>query len=619
MAHTALQLESLLHLPPEIRSAALAAASGSLPAWDIVFGFCQRLHAVERDLTDVFLPVVFANLDSARIPDMRNVDSLGDSSPAANAARMGFNAVHALHVFMPAPVDVWQVFWPRVWTWTQFLETYQDFWISDVRLFTLGLFAALSPFFETKALTPVVHATPGAHAFVTRAWRSMALSPTEDEIIRLSHFLDHCRPAHPCAAELVDGCENDPNILAALAVRTLDATLTACRQSYPHSPPSTLVRRLEILNRIVLVMLKSGLNAPLSSAGLATLATVYTAATESLMSFQDGGLTAVGRPCAHGLFSLLSSRSGYRQIPRALKAGLLQSLQTYTENMPLRRHSALTGFLTRSLARSMVSYPVVLALSSVFPRFVPGLWTPRLTASAVKDSWAALVALAEERIEDLKYFQSPDAASYNPHPSLNDVLVVSNYTTALLHVRLLTGESTDTGRPADQEVNQIIEPFYVPHIVEAAVVKDTDLSSKEHSFLRLILQRTYEHNKASILGQRLEYMFDNDGDTNFYTKFDYTGATCAISVEPVTGALEGYSTAKVDAAASPHSRIALHQAIIHNGQTEVKIPYVLRSDSSVLADGLGRIWQSFDERDDVQKIEVELASLGEIPVLETHC
>ncbi|KAJ7029449.1 hypothetical protein C8F04DRAFT_1398398 [Mycena alexandri] len=543
-----------------------------------------------------FLPVVFANLDPARIPDMTGVDSLDPPSPAAKAVMMGFNAVHSLPFFIDAPLPVYHELWPRMWKWVQFLEVHQHYWhnYEGEAPFMMNLFRALSPLLlHNENLALMVHATPGVHAFVARFWTLLPVLHAGDHIIRLCYFLSCCGPKESCVEQFIEACEHNPNLLASLLVRHLDAAIIGCQSHQPEHPPATLVCRVDILSQFTWNMKSHGLASALLSAGLVP---VYAAAIAPFASFRNPELGALSWSFVAGVLSLISSGPGYPHLPRALKAGLLQSLESYTENAPSQDQfpgpSALVGFLDGLLPRSMVYYPVVHALASALPKFLEMTGIRAFNASPAIGQWADFVELAQARVRDLEYFQSPE----------------------YIHRRACDNLECSVIQPAAEfkccsacrrqyycsRACQIVDWRRYGHresCTRLALADASSLSSRDEAFLRLVLLRDYQAKKAAILGWQLEYMFENDGDTNFCTEFDYSGGQCTISVEAATPSM-AYTRQRMDAAASPHSKLALHQVVVNNGQTDVTLPYILRSDSSMLSDGLQRIWESLDPVED---------------------
>lgn len=69
------------------------------------------------------------------------------------------------------------------------------------------------------------------------------------------------------------------------------------------------------------------------------------------------------------------------------------------------------------------------------------------------------------------------------------------------------------------------------------------LSPRERSFLRLVMQRDYEKAKAKILNQQVKFMVQHP-NTPFYTMFDYTSESTAITVEPIPASFHSEDAAE---------------------------------------------------------------------------
>ncbi|KAJ7165755.1 hypothetical protein C8R46DRAFT_1351301 [Mycena filopes] len=612
--HPLFRIQNLSRLPLATRRVALAASS-SPRDWSKILDICNSAHP-DRP-AHLLLPVVFASLDPKRIPDMTDVDRFNGPSPLADVFTMGLNAIYSLPLFTHCPLAVYQELWPRVWAWLEFLETYPDHVDrgEGVQPLAVCLFQSLEYFFRHDTLLPMVHTTPGIHAFIIRVWTLTPPSSPPSNIATLYSFLGCCSPVHSCLQKLLDGCGDDPRAIARLVVRHLDAALTAYRSYQSQSQSSDLSWRFATIQRIVGAMMDHGLHSSLLAAGLVT---VYTVATAPLLPFRSLQLEAPVSSCADGLLMLLSHNVGSRYLPRALKAGLLQSLQAYVERPPPPNcgpsSSTLRAYLDTLLPRSMVYYSVVLAVAS---ELIHQPVAPFPETSPAFRSWRTLIHLVQRRIEDLRHFQSSEYVHRRACDNL-ECRVIHRATAfkrcSGCHQQHYCSRSCQT-----------IDWRHKGHRTACrrqAPPPDGNLlvRKRDESFLKLTVLRTYQRFKTAILTKQLAYMFIHGGDMSFCTEFDYSRACCVMSVRRavVDSGVLGYSQMQVDAAAAPHSHLALHRVVIYNGSSKVSLPWVLRSDSSVLNDGLQRIWESLDRVKDAVEIERRLKSLSEAVVVETH-
>ncbi|KAJ7151242.1 hypothetical protein C8R46DRAFT_1305052 [Mycena filopes] len=112
-----------------------------------------------------------------------------------------------------------------------------------------------------------------------------------------------------------------------------------------------------------------------------------------------------------------------------------------------------------------------------------------------------------------------------------------------------------------------VQRFYSQTTGLRLVPDSIPLSKRDDAFMHLILLREYQHNKLTILRQQLQFICANDGRTNFYTEFNFTGASCAITVKTATPSDPSlqYTQTQLALAAAPHSRLALLQMIFRSG------------------------------------------------------
>ncbi|KAJ7871056.1 hypothetical protein B0H13DRAFT_2669752 [Mycena leptocephala] len=168
--HPALELDNLNRFPPSMRKAVRDACSATCTARDI-----RRVRSYMASATnerkDMLLPMVYANLDPASIPDKDKMDydaPLPEVEDLMVRAQLCLESLYAIEFTNDIGPDIW----PRVWPWVQFLDTYRapgmplkargDFYV-DFLMFA-GTFADHS---ETHTL---IITTPGVYFMVGKAW-----------------------------------------------------------------------------------------------------------------------------------------------------------------------------------------------------------------------------------------------------------------------------------------------------------------------------------------------------------------------------------------------------------------------------------------------------------------
>ncbi|KAJ7824504.1 hypothetical protein B0H13DRAFT_2443835 [Mycena leptocephala] len=190
--HSSVRLETLSKLPRDVRvkvytyillsrpdtalkKAATAAAHGDLEVlWD-VYDIAQTTPLLE------FLPVFYAGLDGAPIPDLlAQFNSL--STPAdveffdekISRACLCFHCILFLDTKGQIPVSASPDLWPRLWLWIDFISTYRDH-IPDLKMlenqvvyYNAVLSLILLRRHDTTAA--VINATLGVHVIIVCIW-----------------------------------------------------------------------------------------------------------------------------------------------------------------------------------------------------------------------------------------------------------------------------------------------------------------------------------------------------------------------------------------------------------------------------------------------------------------
>ncbi|KAJ7153203.1 hypothetical protein C8R46DRAFT_1357123 [Mycena filopes] len=486
--HPILQLKNLTTLPLHIRRVATAAVDGSDLAW-------IQITTSLLDQPDIppqsFLPVLFARLDPTRIPDVHGLDDEDSPLPLMPTMPMtaALCALQSLSFFGALPLPVYQQLWPRIWRWIEFLEAHQHFWPrhEGEDPFILELSIALYPFLkDAPELTSIIHATPGVHAFVNRVWRSLPLAHPQEPIVWLCGFLRGCDGKGLCSTDLIEEHEQNPGVLTSLFLQHANLALRACK-SLPRSTPSALlIRNLgDFLKWAYLTRLDELNGDPSSSAGLVRL---YTDALAFSSSHPDLGVQQMSVACVDSLCTILTTPR-YTHLPRSLRRGLLQSLRALGQVFGLHPLAprVLLEHLRCLLPHAMVYYPVVCAVARTLPEVLEMPDRQTFRASPIFEAWSDFITLAQKRVRDLQYFHSPE---YTPK------------------------RACDNPR--------------------ASVHQDSYLSKRDDAFMRLILLREYKERKLEVLRQQLDFMFGNDGATDFCTEFDFSGANCVIAVKAAT-------------------------------------------------------------------------------------
>ncbi|KAJ7652468.1 hypothetical protein DFH06DRAFT_1206197 [Mycena polygramma] len=605
--HPALHLDTLSELPLTIREVALAAASGSHP------DMMKIVSAIREDppAAITFLPVVYAILDPARVPEKHWHDA--SSNNDAVALGMAFSIINIIPTFPQLPVAVLEALWPRVWLWVQLIEEYHlliQNWAGRTDFVMLRLFVSLWPFLEVEPLKPGVHSTPGTHAFVSRSWPHLPLSELEqtNAMTTFFQFIGNCGSACGVhgAKEFIEGLGEDPSVLAALIARHITAVAAACRNPKSTVPRALLLGRLHKLS-VHIRMLDT---LPYLSAGIVK---AQTTAMGKLSPFPDAEDTLNGSFLQLSAFLVYST--GYGHLPEALRAGILNSIVSYGADYQRTDGSAFIfgHFLTAVLPASLAYYRVVSAMVSAFAKISAKPYKPGFVASAIYPAWKNFVAIVQARLRVLEYFLSEDYVRTRACDNLECGVIGASaefQRCGGCHEHFYCSREcqiVDWNRGGHREACKIHDPPV-----------EVELTKRGDTFLRLILHRDYQAHKFDTLMQQLTYLSSNAGRRDFCTTFNYSSGHCVISVGPVDSSGSGFTERHIAAASSANSCLALHRVILKRGNLDVVRPYVLRSSSPALAMGLEEIRTFVEKTEDTGEVRRMLHVLCEAEVLETH-
>ncbi|KAJ7177090.1 hypothetical protein C8R46DRAFT_1246441 [Mycena filopes] len=166
------QLGDLEWLPFSTRRMTLSAAQGNSRDVMKLHDLMEKLGAADDDSATwkVFVPVWYANLDAARIPndDRLDLHSTFDEGAVVNAnfAVRGLTALIMTYGGAPPPSAFPQL-WTRLWPWIQFYDNYRDQFPGDDIAGSPFLIIAHAYVDEHKKL---FYSTPGFYRVIGGGW-----------------------------------------------------------------------------------------------------------------------------------------------------------------------------------------------------------------------------------------------------------------------------------------------------------------------------------------------------------------------------------------------------------------------------------------------------------------
>ncbi|KAJ6555445.1 hypothetical protein DFH09DRAFT_571042 [Mycena vulgaris] len=617
--HPALSLQSLSQLPISVRRFATAAAAGSEA--DLIRVAAHIVKTPEQSAR--FLPVIFATLDPALIPDADMLDTASPSPSTVSRLSLAYRALAVWGLICPDS-DVYPHIWPRVWRWVQILELHRHFLPDTESAEEVGcrFLAALFGMLHHDKTDKVIHATPGVHAFFGRIWA--ALDATYDPqrmqvpLTALYYFMRTSDWKSANIDELIEGSGGSGVDLAVLIVRQIYLTIGSER-----TPLSRM--ELSCLSGILALVRYGGcsqLLQPLLSEGIVGAVTqaLFPLAVTSLL-----GVDETLDTCLELVAATICASPGYPYLPDALDVGLLDAITLLGgkdfQTMDLPSH--LQRFLGNILPGAMVYHPVVCAMRSNAPSIREGR-DARFVNPEVRADWLAFLELVEERVDALDYYESSDyvctKACDGPQcGALIPKRDIKRCSGCRLHYYCSVECQTSGWR--DGGHRQLCRPLrFSPQPVE--------LTKREEAFLRLTLSRDYQANKLDVLLKQLT-VIHRTRSPKIGTLFDYFKGCCAIHV----GALGQKPGCELPPQLAGQSSMGLHKVVfdgggIHGGpddERRVFRSYMLRSTSGALTDGLVRISDALPDGADVAQLEreyptvfEEVKMLSELEVGETY-
>ncbi|KAJ7161125.1 hypothetical protein C8R46DRAFT_359955 [Mycena filopes] len=123
--HPAFRLENLKSLSPSVQLRAnLCSTSFQINRNQPTFA--SETFAITPENVEPLLPVWYANLDPATIPNVDAIDAAQLAGERIHAVLGAELALKAIWGVKNVPPEVYPKLWARVWPWMQFLHTYRQ-------------------------------------------------------------------------------------------------------------------------------------------------------------------------------------------------------------------------------------------------------------------------------------------------------------------------------------------------------------------------------------------------------------------------------------------------------------------------------------------------------------
>ncbi|KAJ7159264.1 hypothetical protein C8R43DRAFT_1105418 [Mycena crocata] len=565
--HPSLRLEALTALRVTLRGIATRAAKGS----PIDLARVSRRLEVQPELSTPFLPILFARLDPALIPDRDLLDTSHPPQDIMSLFSTVFTALVMLSHLCDVPSAALCELWRRLWTWTEVLEAYPycvrtTASAEDIRVQLLPCWIRL---LLDRQVDVHIHNSPGVHAFFARTWTGVKPGqdfdgPVKPLVWTLSSFMRTSDWNTSDVEEFVSGSELTVTELATLLVEHVHSISR-------WSKPLTWIRIYHLAGVLTFArstqkehpaifrqMFSAGLTAALTRA-LVPVHAAQQHETEDVLGF-----------CLRGLHVSICGPTAYPYLPEAINAGLLHAIvilgQTDAFEDVLNH---LQIFVRSTLPGALIYRHVVSALACEVSKMVCPSGNKGFVKSSLYVDWQAFVALLQERVVLLNDLKSPHFLVTNAcdGPRCGIVKPASEFkccSGCKLHYYCSQTCQTAAWRSGDHRlICKTLRDEYNPHEpVHARQI----IGRRDEVYLRLALHHEHRSRQLEIILMQLVFIRRFPG-TPFLTVFDYTKGRCSIHVAPLSSLSGDEGLAGNFAGFPPEFATGLQRVILDGGKT----------------------------------------------------
>ncbi|KAK6983871.1 hypothetical protein R3P38DRAFT_3110594 [Favolaschia claudopus] len=518
----------------------------------------EDLQKVERLLKgasvpeqQLYLPVFMSCLDPADIPTSEELELLDvDLQVWTRIACSSVALRQFLSIGLSFETSQLKGFgpstWPWVWPWTHFMHEHTEYLASrgivlgDANLYSFFVaYASRSYVDDSPSMPSLIASSPGFRTIVGKAWIFMwhvedapdAFIPCLRYIARFLDALDYVDDAH--FAEILEGAGGSFGELANLVTRycaVLDdkkhTEVLGPPQAYLHhlikfiqaghrkDGPSPTPRLLSRRKKFMVALRKHG------------FVPTLVAAIGHLPPDEDARI--VVQMALDLLAQLLNVPGGYRLLPAAIRAGMLEVMA----HVPIKFGScqydlALLRLLEQVLGRGMVYYHAVEAVRDVLGAVKSLVHGDQFSKLEIFSPWAIFIEIAEKRVQLLGRLDG--------------------------NVRLITCDNLQCGKVNERSqcrrCSGCRSAYYCDHDCQRAdwilgghrrhcdnhttmFLADSPLCSldyRERLFIRCLVQFDYEERVLSISNFRISQMAG--GQTPVITFFDYNTVKGQVTVK----------------------------------------------------------------------------------------
>ncbi|KAJ7656779.1 hypothetical protein DFH06DRAFT_465099 [Mycena polygramma] len=584
---------------PTTRGVANAVASGSEKN---LYLFNDMIATISPAEATLFLPALFVNLDSARIPDASRLDALLSTSspvPYIHLALESLRALGGLIGIDALPVNASQQLWPHVWNWLDFLHTYGDYLpirdaLTETSTCALHCIVILALDKDRKT-SRVIRATPGVRRLLAAAWSALLLDgiqggapPSLEIIVEMLSVISDGKEDESNFDEIVEGAGGTIQHLASTVVQHLSR---ACCSPDSHST--------RIFIRACLAFLRDG---PQTTCRLKT-ALHSNGFIPMLIKVVSKFYRAPEKAMETTLYELLVALRTPPNVAEAIDCGLLPAVVTVagsitagneTDDNAQVIYKIVTGLLETVLPLSLVHYCVLAELKKCFHRTMDFAATSTIQTSLFWTLWKDLSALMKARVE---FFDSWEEQLRPAFAACDNTMC--GKTDARHNLRRCANcQSTNYCSEDCQSADWHAEHRAMCQKLASVQLDIPDtLTTRGKLFLRALVTREHLHKLRIVCADQIVFMWQNPG-VDFVTVFHFTQSqNTGVTVVARNGPeIQSWPTRPVlelefSRAMRREGRMEIHAITMFQAGGIRSVPVAMRAETAELRDRVARAAQ----------------------------
>ncbi|KAJ7189603.1 hypothetical protein GGX14DRAFT_484655 [Mycena pura] len=621
MPHPSLALRHLSKLPVALRRRANAALDGNTGELRALNNMIQHTGPTAANL----LPMYYAGLDASEIPSLlaQILESELQHDPTLVAKLshvvMCLAGITFLHGNRRLPGAACADIWQRAWPWIEFLGTHRDTLPHLLPLSEVNLLCVVDVLArDNEDTAALIRETPGFRVFLFRAWALSFDQARLTPILPAFHFLCILLQDLPLYItdehhfeEAIEGSGGNITLLACLAVNHIKCAVQ-----------SSVVSVGVVSMRSVVLILHARCWVDASFRQILIDEGIVTALTSSACRLSSAPFDAQDQyfNVSWAIQYYLTAPFGHNTFTQALRAGLLRAILAWGRmNPPKPQTLEQLNAILEPLSMSLVFLSNLSQLRTAVTELGIPIDGHTFRGFPISEKWEAFWSILESRW-----------ALMDVHLKREKETVKSGCSNAACCLIAPRSElKLCSGCKVCIYCSKECQKLDWRHGGHRAMCDRTggpenNVTRRDRSFFRALLDDDYSKLKHSILMKELAYMRSNPG-TEFYVRFDYCTpySPCEVSIEAVssfelTSDIWRYNTKR---ARESGGRIQIHVMHIADGGYGVMWVFPLNSATAEcreVVQALAAQTAVGDGHEQAQADRATIKCLAELDILEVH-